>query len=96
MNVLFGKIRLSAVVHYMHIAGSVRRLMKSVFDRNWTLSKINQNLKITGINDNILLSPFNLSPISRAGNSRDQNDAAIITPLANPRLASRKDRLKKF
>ena len=48
---------------------------------------------ITGIKDKSLFSPFILSPISRAGNSKDQKLAAIITPDAKPRLASRNVRL---
>ena len=57
----------------------------------YTKNAPSKNPNTTGINAKNLLSPFNFSPISKAGNNNDQKEAAIITPLANPRLASRKD-----
>ncbi len=44
---------------------------------------------MTGMRVCILLLPFIWSPISRAGNNRDQNEAAVMTPEANPRDPSR-------
>ena len=39
-----------------------------------------------------LLLPFICSANSNAGNKSDQNEAAVMTPAAKPRLASRNDR----
>lgn len=59
----------------------------------YTKKQPSKKPNITGIKDKSLFSPFILSPISSAGKSKDQKLAAIITPEAKPRLASRKVRL---
>ncbi len=59
----------------------------------YTKNAPNINPIITGINERILFSPFIWSPISNAGINNDQNEAAVITPDANPSEPSKKVRL---
>lgn len=62
------------------------------YDMRTSVPKTNNAPKInpaaTGAKENFPYS-FDSSAISIAGFSNDQYDAAVITPLANPRLASK-------
>ena len=60
----------------------------------WTNKAPSKKPTRTGINDMNLFSLYVWSVISSAGSSNDQKVAAVMTPAANPKLASRNDRLK--
>lgn len=56
-----------------------------------TKSAPNKKPKATGINAYSPFSPYILDSVacSMAGDSKDQNDAAVMTPAANPKLVSK-------
>ena len=72
---------------------SLTLLSGSRISEMYTKKAPNKNPTTTGINESSLFfSPLIRSPISSAGTSNDQNEAAVITPDAKPRLPSRKER----